>query len=95
MEKIIRNRYAQPAIPIPIAILRGVETGLPLRAKAAKRIMIIGVRMMTNRGFMESQISAGNMEVLTKSLAKNFSDCVFWWNDSQKKMAIPSTAKSA
>ena len=33
--------------------------------------------------------------VCTKSRAKNDSDCPFWWNENQKKTAMPSTAKSA
>ena len=69
MEKIIRKRYALPAIAIPKAILRGVDMVTLL----LKRI-ISGVRTMTKKGFNACQISGAMASVLTKSRANTDSD---------------------
>ena len=84
-----------PAIPIPIAILRGVEISLPRRESAEKISMIIGVRTITKNGLTACQISGAILEVSTKSRANRDIEVPFWWNENQKKTAIPSTANRA
>ena len=78
-----------------MAILRGVEMGLPLRAKAPKITMMIGVSTITKNGFKACQISGAIFSVWTKSRANTDRDWPFWWNENQKNTAIPSTANKA
>ena len=74
---MVRKRYAQPAIPIPMAILRGVEMTLPLLARAPKMAIMIGVSTITKNGLTACQISGAIEEVLMKSRANTDSDCPF------------------
>ena len=94
-EKIAKNKNAKPAMNIPIAILRGVETSLPFLANTAKIPMMIGVRTITKNGLTACQISGAIVDVSTKSRANNESDVPFWWNENQKKITIPKTANKA
>ena len=94
-EKIAKNKNAKPAMNIPIAILRGVETSLPFLAKNAKMPMMIGVRAITKNGLTACQISGATADESTKSRAKNDNDIPFWWNENQKKITIPKTANKA
>ena len=76
-DNTIRNIYAHAAIPIPIPIFLGVDIALPLRAKAANAIITIGVSTITKNGLSACQISGATASDLTKSRAKNDSDCPF------------------
>ena len=78
-----------------MAILRGVEIALPFLAKRANSHITIGVSTITKNGFSACHISGATESVCTKSRANTLSDCPFWWNDNQKKIAIPSTANRA
>ena len=84
-----------PAIPMPMPILRGVEISLPFLARLPKMSMMSGVSTITKNGLTACQISGAMASVFTKSRAKSDSDVPFWWNENQKKMAMPSTAKRA
>ena len=74
---------------------RLLEICFPLRAKDPKTSMMIGVRAITKNGFTACQISGAIVDVSTKSRAKRDNDVPFWWNENQKKMAIPNTANKA
>ena len=94
-ENTARKMYANAARPIPIAILRGVETTLPFLAKAAKIPMTIGVNTITKNGLIACKNSGATLSVFMKSLANNENEAPFWWNENQKKIAIPKTANKA
>ena len=82
-------------MPMPMAILRGVDISRPRRLSAPNSIMTSGVSVMTKKGLTACHISGAMLSVTTKSRAKSESDCPFWWNENQKKMTMPSTAKRA
>ncbi len=91
----MRKMNARAAIPMPIPIFFGVETSFPLLERKLKIAMITGVRTMTKNGLIACHTSGATAEESTKSRAKNESDIPFWWNENQKKITIPRTAKSA
>ncbi|CDD52087.1 unknown [Bacteroides sp. CAG:875] len=62
---------------IPMAILRGVEISFPLLEREPKIIMIIGVNVITKKGFTACHISGAIVDVSTKSLAKSESEVPF------------------
>ena len=68
-ENIIRNTYANAAIPIPIAIFIGVEGSLPVFFKEPNNHMINGVRNTTKNGFTHWNISAPLIRVKPRSIS--------------------------
>ena len=64
-------------MPIPIAILRGVEISFPLAEREEKMNMIIGVSAITKNGLTACQISGATVEVSTKSRAKSYIEVPF------------------
>ena len=73
----MRNKNANPAIPIPMAIFIGVEISRPRRLKAPKIAMMIGVSTITKNGLTACQISGAIDEVFKYGdhlLAEQFID---------------------
>ena len=57
-----------------------------------KSHMMMGVSTMTRNGLRNCHTSGATWSELTKLRVKMVSDWVFWWNENQKKMTMPSTA---
>ncbi len=80
---------------MPMAIFLGVEISMPRLLSDENRSITRGVSTITKNGLTACHISGAMVSVFTKSRAKSDSEVPFWWNENQKKITMPSTAKRA